>query len=595
MSNKVNGNMNGLRSTTIEQLRSLYDIRMGQKEFASEELISLMAELTGIINREIAVYISRDGRIVDVSVGSDKKVDMPNIRLVRNEYRLCGVRCLHTHPNGDGRPSGVDLGTLRSMQLDSMASLGVLNGKPTQLYAAFIGDKNDEGNREALVYGPMRPFKLPHHALINEIFISDDRFRSVTKAVHENEKERAILVGMNDDSGYDTLAELAELAKTAGAEVVGTVPIKKRSIDNATYVGSGKAEELSLMGSELEADLFIFDDELSAIQQRNLEEALGASVIDRTTLILDIFAARAQSREGKLQVELAQLKYRLPRLLGQGQILSRLGGGIGTRGPGEKKLEIDRRRIRRRVYELEEELAGVTKQRELRSEGRRGGGTPLIALVGYTNAGKSTLLNALTNAGVLAEDKLFATLDPVVRGIKLPSGTEAILSDTVGFINKLPHDLVNAFRSTLEEVSKADVILHIIDISSDYHEAQMRVVEDVLADLGAGDTPRINVFNKCDLLGEYPQSASDADTRQRMFISAKDGNGLDELLAAAETLLNSGRHEIDIVIPYSKYEAVSFIYKVGTVVSEEHTDEGTHIRAYIDDSDYGQLKKMFQE
>lgn len=595
MSNKVNGNMNGLRSTTIEQLRSLYDIRMGQKEFASEELISLMAELTGIINREIAVYISRDGRIVDVSVGSDKKVDMPNIRLVRNEDRLCGVRCLHTHPNGDGRPSGVDLGTLRSMQLDSMASLGVLNGKPTQLYAAFIGDKNDDGNREALVYGPMRPFKLPHHALINEIFISDDRFRSVTKAVHENEKERAILVGMNDDSGYDTLAELAELAKTAGAEVVGTVPIKKRSIDNATYVGSGKAEELSLMGSELEADLFIFDDELSAIQQRNLEETLGASVIDRTTLILDIFAARAQSREGKLQVELAQLKYRLPRLLGQGQILSRLGGGIGTRGPGEKKLEIDRRRIRRRVYELEEELAGVTKQRELRSEGRRGGGTPLIALVGYTNAGKSTLLNALTNAGVLAEDKLFATLDPVVRGIKLPSGTEAILSDTVGFINKLPHDLVNAFRSTLEEVSKADVILHIIDISSDYHEAQMRVVEDVLADLGAGDTPRINVFNKCDLLGEYPHATSDTDARQRMFISAKNGRGLEELLDAAETLLNSGRHEIDIVIPYSKYEAVSFIYKVGTVVSEEHTDEGTHIRAYIDDSDYGQLKKMFQE
>ncbi|MBO4306223.1 MAG: GTPase HflX, partial [Clostridia bacterium] len=549
MSNKVNGNMNGLRSTTIEQLRSLYDIRMGQKEFASEELISLMAELTGIINREIAVYISRDGRIVDVSVGSDKKVDMPNMRLVRNEDRLCGVRCLHTHPNGDGRPSGVDLGTLRSMQLDSMASLGVLNGKPTQLYAAFIGDKNDEGNREALVYGPMRPFKLPHHALINEIFISDDRFRSVTKAVHENEKERAILVGMNDDSGYDTLAELAELAKTAGAEVVGTVPIKKRSIDNATYVGSGKAEELSLMGSELEADLFIFDDELSAIQQRNLEETLGASVIDRTTLILDIFAARAQSREGKLQVELAQLKYRLPRLLGQGQILSRLGGGIGTRGPGEKKLEIDRRRIRRRVYELEEELAGVTKQRELRSEGRRGGGTPLIALVGYTNAGKSTLLNALTNAGVLAEDKLFATLDPVVRGIKLPSGTEAILSDTVGFINKLPHDLVNAFRSTLEEVSKADVILHIIDISSDYHEAQMRVVEDVLSDLGAGDTPRINVFNKCDLLGEYPHATPDTDARPLLFISAKNGRGLEELLDAAETLLNSGRHEIDIVIP----------------------------------------------
>ncbi len=591
MANKVNGELNGIRSTTIERIRSLYEFRMGQKEFASWELISLMAELTGEIGREISVYIARDGHIADVSVGSDSKVDMPSMRLVRNEDRLCGVRCLHTHPNGDGRPSGVDLGTLRSMQLDSMSSVGVMNGKPTQLYAAFIGDKDDDGKRTALIYGPLRPYKLPNHALINEIFISDDRFRSVTKAVRGNEPEKAILVGF-EDAEYDNLEELSELAKTAGAEVMLKVPLKKRAIDNATYIGSGKAEELSLKGSELEADLFIFDDELSAIQQRNLEEVLGASVIDRTTLILDIFASRAQSREGKLQVELAQLKYRLPRLLGQGQILSRLGGGIGTRGPGEKKLEIDRRRIRRRIYELEEELREVTKQRELRSEGRRNGAAPLIALVGYTNAGKSTLLNALTDANVLAEDKLFATLDPVVRGLKLSGGTEVIVSDTVGFINKLPHDLINAFRSTLEEVSKADLILHLIDISSDHHETQMRVVEDVIAELGAGDTPRIDVFNKCDLLPDFPQQIQRSDGRPRVFISAKNGTGVLTLLEAAEKLLNSKRHEIDVTVPYSKYEAVSFIYKAGTVLSEEHTAEGTHIHAYLDGADYGQLKKM---
>ncbi len=592
MGNKVNGNLNGIRSAVVEQLRALYDIKMEQKEFASEELITAMSALTGEINREISVYIARDGHIADVSVGSDRKVDMPGMRLVRNEDRLCGVRCLHTHPNGDGRPSGVDLGTLKSMQLDAMSSLGVLNGKPTQLYAAFIGDKNEDGSREALIYGPLRPYKLPHHALINEIFISDDRFRSVTKTVHEAEEEKAILVGIKDDSPYDTLAELAELAKTAGAQIAASVPLSKRAIDNATYVGSGKAEELSLLGSEKEADLFIFDDELSATQQRNLEETLGAPVIDRTTLILDIFATRAQSREGKLQVELAQLKYRLPRLLGQGQALSRLGGGIGTRGPGEKKLEIDRRRIRRRIYELEEELEEISKQRQLRSEGRRSGAAPLIALVGYTNAGKSTLLNALTNAGVLAEDKLFATLDPVVRKIKLPTGTEVILSDTVGFINKLPHDLVNAFRSTLEEVARADLILHIIDVASDYHEAQMRVVEDVLAELNAGSTPRIDVFNKCDKLPEFPPQIEKPGERRRVFISAKDGTGVDTLLSAAEALLNSGRCEVDLVIPYSKYEAVSFIHKVGTVLAEEHLEEGTHVKAYMDESDHGQLKKL---
>lgn len=592
MANKINGNLNGVKGTVIERIRSLYDIKMGLKEFASFELISLMAQLTGEIGREISVYISRDGRIADVSVGSDSKVEMPNIRLVRNEDRLCGVRCLHTHPNGDGRPSGVDLGTLRSMLLDSMASVGVTDGKPTQLYAAFLGDFDDEGKREALVYGPLRPYKLPNAALMAEIYISDDRFRSVTKAVRDTEAEKAILVGIDSGEGYDTLEELKELAKTAGAEVAAKVALSKRPIDNATYIGSGKAEELSLLGSEKNADLFIFDDELSAVQQRNLEEILGCAVIDRTTLILDIFASRAESREGKLQVELAQLKYRLPRLLGQGQVLSRLGGGIGTRGPGEKKLEIDRRRIRRRIYELDEELKEIEKQRGVRSETRRSGRTPLCALVGYTNAGKSTLLNSLTDAGVLAEDKLFATLDPVVRQIELPGGTNVILSDTVGFINKLPHELINAFRSTLEEVTRADIILHVIDVSSDHHDAQMRVVEEVLAELDAGSVPRIDVFNKCDLLPEFPEQRNDTGERRRAFISAKEKTGLESLLAAVEELINSRKTEIDTVIPYSKYEAVSFIYKTGTVIEEEHTPEGTRIRAYLEEADLGQLKKL---
>ena len=590
MANKPNGNLTGIKSAMLDRLKSLYDFKQGLDEFASFELLSELCACSGEINRELSVYISRDGSIVDVSVGDSAKVSMPSMRLVRNEDRLCGVRCIHTHPSGDGRLSGVDLGTLRSMKLDCMAAVGVSDGKPTQLYAAYLGDfDEDTGSRAALVYGPMRPYKLPQKALIAEIFNSDDRFRSTTKEVEDVEQERAVLVGMDNDEGYDTLEELNELAKTAGALVVGKVRVRRRTIDNATYVGSGKANELSLMGSELEADLFIFDDELSAIQLRTLEETLGARVIDRTTLILDIFAARATSREGKLQVELAQMRYRLPRLIGQGQVLSRLGGGIGTRGPGEKKLEIDRRRIRRRVFELETELSEIEKQRGLRRESRKANRIPLVALVGYTNAGKSTMLNALTDSNVLAEDKLFATLDPVVRKITLSGGTEALLSDTVGFINKLPHDLVEAFKSTLEEVSNSDLILQVVDISCPYHEKQMRVVDGVLESLHAADIPRIIVFNKADAI---PSCDLPAESENRLNVSALRGTGIEKLLSAVELKLNSARTEVDILVPYSKYEAVSMIRDRGMLLSEEHTEAGTHIRALLDAESIGQLRKI---
>ena len=590
MANKPNGNLTGIKSAMLDRLKSLYDFKQGLDEFASFELLSELCACSGEINREISVYISRDGSIVDVSVGDSAKVSMPSMRLVRNEDRLCGVRCIHTHPSGDGRLSGVDLGTLRSMKLDCMSAVGVSDGKPTQLYAAYLGDfDEDTGSRAALVYGPMRPYKLPQKALIAEIFNSDDRFRSTTKEVEAVEQERAVLVGMDNDEGYDTLEELNELAKTAGALVVGKVRVRRRTIDNATYVGSGKANELSLMGSELEADLFIFDDELSAIQLRTLEETLGARVIDRTTLILDIFAARATSREGKLQVELAQMRYRLPRLIGQGQVLSRLGGGIGTRGPGEKKLEIDRRRIRRRVFELETELSEIEKQRGLRRESRKANRIPLVALVGYTNAGKSTMLNALTDSNVLAEDKLFATLDPVVRKITLSGGTEALLSDTVGFINKLPHDLVEAFKSTLEEVSNSDLILQVVDISCPYHEKQMRVVDGVLESLHAADIPRIIVFNKADAV---PSCDLPAESENRLNVSALRGTGIEKLLSAVELKLNSARTEVDILVPYSKYEAVSMIRDRGMLLSEEHTETGTHIRALLDAESIGQLRKI---
>lgn len=586
MTQQINGNIEGIRNSLLEQIRDLYQLRMEADTFASFALLSAMAGFTGQIGREMSVYLARDGRVVDISIGDSGKVSMPNVRLVRNEDRLCGVRCIHTHPNGDGRLSSVDVGTLRSMRLDAMAALGVgPEGQPTSFYAGYLGDMDEAGTRQVLLYGPLRPHKLPQKALMREIYLADDRFKSSTKAVEEARPERAILVGLESDAPYDTLAELGELAATAGAVVVGRATQRKREIDNATYIGSGKAEELSLSASALEADLLIFDDELSPVQARNLEAITGVRVIDRTALILDIFARHAQSREGMLQVELAQLQYELPRIFGQGKDLSRQGSGTIARGPGETKLESDKRRIRRRIYELGEALKAVEKQRGLRRERRQKEAVARIALVGYTNAGKSTLLNALTGAGVLAEDKLFATLDPVVRQVALPNGSQALLSDTVGFINKLPHELVTAFHSTLEEVRQADMILHVVDASASYYPSQMQVVEEVLASLGAGDIPCIRVYNKADQAqGPLPQDG--------VVISALQGTGLEALLQAVEQALSARYKEISLVIPYDKYEAMALLQREGRILEETHEGAGTLVRAQVEDSLLWRLKRI---
>ncbi|MBR0426557.1 MAG: GTPase HflX [Clostridia bacterium] len=586
MEHKINGNCSGIRDTILEEMKGLYDLTQPSGVFLTRELAEALADFTGRIGREISVYLSRGGTVEDVSIGDATTVSMPNMRLVRNIDRLCGVRCIHTHPNGNGFLSDVDLGTLNSMRLDAMVAIGVQNGRPTSVYAAFVGEMQDE-ERKPLIYGPMRHDRLPQRGLLDAIIEADNRLKAPAYAVVEREPERAILVGIENNDGYDTLEELKELADTAGVKVVAVERQRRRPVDNATYVGSGKADELRLLGSSTEADLFIFDDELSAIQIRNLEDVLGAPVIDRTMLILDIFATRATTREGKLQVELAQLKYRLPRLLGAGVVLSRQGAsGVGMRGPGEKKLEIDRRRIRRRIFELEEELKEVEKQRGLRRVSRKRNAIPLVALVGYTNAGKSTLLNALSGSDVLAEDKLFATLDPVVRKITLPNGTECLLSDTVGFINKLPHDLVQAFHSTLEEVRDADLILHVVDAACPHYDVQMRVVEQVLSQLGAGDTPLLEVYNKTDREDAAPRN-KDGTYR----ISAKTGAGLDALLTAIETGLSRTQTRVELVIPYEKYDAMNTVRAIGTILSESYENDGTHLVAMLEADKLYQLQK----
>jgi GTP-binding protein HflX len=590
MEKKIHGNIAGIRDTILEDMLSLYDETQPSGVFASYALLEKMAAFTGRIGREISVYLSRSGAVADVSVGDATTVSMPDMRLVRNIDRLAGVRCIHTHPNGSGYLSDVDLGTLNSMRLDAMAAVGVRDGLPTSVYVAFVGEMEGE-ERKPLIYGPMRADRLPQDALLNALIEADNRLKAPAYAVTAAEPERAVLVGIDNDDGYDTLEELKALADTAGVNVVHIERQRKRPIDNGTYIGSGKADELRLIGSATEADVFIFDDELTAIQIRNLESILGAPVIDRTMLILDIFATRATTREGKLQVELSQLKYRLPRLLGVGVAMSRQGAsGVGMRGPGEKKLEIDRRRIRRRIFELEQELKEIEKQRSVRRSVREKSEVPIVALVGYTNAGKSTLLNVLSESDVLAEDKLFATLDPVVRSITLPNGTPCLLSDTVGFINKLPHELVEAFKSTLEEVRNADLILHVVDASCPYYEVQMRVTEQVLESLGAADTPVIEVYNKCDLNTAIPR------TRERaVAISAKTGMGIDALSAAIETELNRTQQRVELVIPYDKYNAIRVLHEIGTILSESHEADGTHVTAMLEQSKLYRLKNALED
>ena len=383
----------------------------------------------------------------------------------------------------------------------------------------------------------------------------------------------------------DGMEELAELAKTAGYEVVQSEVQNKAHPDASTYVGRGKVMELAAMRGELGAEVFVFDEELSPLQIRNLEAEIDAKILDRTALILEIFSMRAESREGKLQVELAQLQYMLPRLTGQGKALSRQGGGRGTRmGGGEAKLEIDKRRIRRRIYELKEEIRLLTQQRQTQRGKRLSGGVPTIALVGYTNAGKSTLLNQISGADALAEDKLFATLDPLTRRANL-DGQEVLLTDTVGFVQKLPHELVDAFRSTLEEAVHADLLLHVVDSAHPEKELQIEVVDEVLHQLNAHTIPRLLVYNKADVSGfTAPKDA--------VAISAKTGQGLETLYRQIREKLSESWWQGRLLIPYAKGEVLALIRAYGTVESEEYLPEGTSISCRLPAERAKQIQKQ---
>ena len=423
----------------------------------------------------------------------------------------------------------------------------------------------------------------------------------MAKELHELQEleERVILVAVETDernsrSAMETdacLDELAELVKTAGAVTVARTVQKRERIHPGHYLGKGKIEELKEMAAAYEATGVVCDDELSPAQLKNLEQMLGLKVMDRTIVILDIFAARALSGEGKIQVELAQLKYRLSRLTGMGASMSRLGGGIGTRGPGEKKLETDRRYIKERIAELNREAQDIRTHRELLRAQRSKKGTPVISLVGYTNAGKSTILNFLSDAGVLAEDKLFATLDTTTRKVELPGGSEILLTDTVGFIQKLPHHLVQAFRATLEELQFADILLHVVDASDPNRAEHMQVVYQTLQELGCEDTPVITVFNKMDREIELPLPM-DARAREIVQVSAAQGDGMETLLATVERLLQSFRKSMQVLLPYTEGGLLGWVHGRCEILREEHTAEGVLLEVYVDEESANRLARF---
>ena len=398
----------------------------------------------------------------------------------------------------------------------------------------------------------------------------------------EEIEEKVILVGVSEQDGddaEDSVAELAELVKTAGATVVGTMIQKRELIHPGTYIGSGKVAELKLLVEELGATGIVCDDELSPAQLRNLEDMLDTKVMDRTLIILDIFAGRASTSEGKIQVELAQLKYRQSQLTGAGRAMSRLGGGIGTRGPGEKKLEMDRRLIKNRIAQLNRELREVKRHRELTREQRTKNRIPVVAIVGYTNAGKSTLLNTLTGAGVLQEDQLFATLDPTTRSRKLPSGQEILLTDTVGFIRKLPHHLVEAFKSTLEEAKYADYIIHVVDASNPQAELQMFTVYETLRELGATGKKIVTLLNKQDQV--TGSGIRDLKADYTVKCSARTGEGLDEFKDVLAKLLAEDQIYLEELYPYSEAGKIQKIREFGSLLSEEYREDGIFVKARV--------------
>ena len=582
--NEVHGNTEGIKKTLLDELAALYGLELSEDEFFTVEAAEALADYSHRINREIAVYLSRGGDVLDVVIGENDRVDLPDFRMRRGETGLSRVRVVHTHPGGSAALSRVDVTALTALRLDAMCALGVDDeGKVNGISCAFISGR-DPGGTIIFEETPIYPLRnLPR---LNWMYRIEEAEQALPPALIENSQssERAVLISIRDDASFD---ELEDLASTAGAVTVARVLQKRPRPDSATYLGIGKAKDLALLTQTAHADLIIAEDELSGVQLHNLESITGVRVVDRTALILDIFAQRARTREGQLQVSLAQLDYQMSHLIGFGLSLSRLGGGIGTRGPGETRLEMDRRLIRRRHVQLTQQLEGLNRQRSLQRKNRRKNEIPTVALVGYTNAGKSTLFNRLTDSDVYVMDQLFATLDATTRKVVCPDGGSFLLSDTVGFISHLPTELIDAFHSTLEEAVLADLLIVLTDASDTHAVEKRQVVQETLVRLGADRNSIIEVLNKCDkadagILAAFPDA---------IRVCALDGSGTDELKSAILHALEPDTVEFSVKIPYESMKHSDMIRKAACLRSEEYLDDGLKLTGSMDKADFDRIIK----
>jgi len=522
----IEGNLQGLKTSQVHRLEKLRQRRIPPREIVTQEFARQLSETSREINRQVGVLVNRNGYVEHVVVGNANRIVLPDLKRVRvGSGRFRGLRCLHTHLAGEDLTQD-DLTDLALLRLDLMASIDVRSdGLPGLVRVAHLipatdqpsiqssdqpatdEETDDRSTSPPAVWGLLEP-KLPSQMDVDFLDLIRSLEEEIARLRHvrspRDQRERAILVGVTTESvalAKESLEELRELARSAGVVVLDSIVQRMPKLDPRSLVGRGKLDELIIRSLQLGVDAIIFDQNLSPAQVRTINEATDLKIIDRTQLILDIFAQRAQSREGKIQVELAQLKYMLPRLTGAGTEMSRLMGGIGGRGPGETKLEVDRRRVRDRIHHIEKQIEQIRTSRRVRRNLRQRRDIPVISIVGYTNAGKSTLLNALTSSSVTAEDLMFATLDPTSRRLRLPRDREVVINDTVGFIRDLPPDLITAFRATLEEMEGSDLLIHLVDASSLHLDNHIASVEKILEDLGLADIPRLLVYNKSDLLG----------------------------------------------------------------------------------------------
>lgn len=594
----IKGNVDGIKDFILKELDSIYDITVTKNRVIEPEIIALITSISSRINREINVAIDRRGNIVEISIGDSSSVQLPLLNV--QEKRLSGIRVIHTHPNGNPNLSSIDISALTKLKLDCIAAIGVVEEKITGVVMGFCNVDGDELSHEVTEIMNIPEF------IDYDFLYRIEEIESILKKrnIVENDDEYAILVGIDNNESLD---ELAELARACNVKVVGKFFQKKTKIDPCYFIGTGKVIELARFKQIKKANLIIFDEELSGLQVKNLEEVTGCKVIDRTVLILEIFATRARTREAKIQVELAQLKYRSSRLLGFGTTMSRTGGGVGTKGPGEKKLEIDKRRIRETIHDLKQELEKIRKTRITQREKRDESGIPKISLVGYTNVGKSTLRNLLVSMytadntskkeDVFAENMLFATLDITTRAITLPDKRVASLTDTVGFVRKLPHDLVEAFKSTLEEVSFSDLIIHVVDISSDTVVEQIKAVENVLSELNALDKPTFLALNKCEMA--TPEQIANVKEKfsnyQMIEISAKQNYNIDKFLDMTVSLLPQTTRKCTYLIPYTDTSMGAYLHRNAIIQSEDYEGEGVRIVAIVNDEVYNRCRKFMVE